>query len=234
MPGAAQCNPRAPPATHLQKDQLNSYQSCDTVYLQFWIIFSIKGKNIVPATLGFWTDMKTGRRTGAAVPGVLPQCPSAEIPLVSSFRMDIWKMPIFQSHLIWITSHLWHHSHPQIFWAIGQTRVLISGLCLLQQSSLLHLIRSRWKSDWWEIWIRGMVWVKPYPWAWYGPGQSWDLSICPAGTLFRIFYVAHTGHVSLCNMGHSNLALWRPLKIDPEMYCCVFKKPDTKASRMDL
>lgn len=101
LPDTAQCEPEAPPATHVQKDQSHSHQSFDIISLPLKITISIKSKNAVP-TLGFLTDMKTVRRVSAAVPGVLPQCPSAEIPFVSSFRMDVWKIPISQFHSICI------------------------------------------------------------------------------------------------------------------------------------
>lgn len=157
---------------------------------------------------------------------------------VCSCRMDIWKIPISQLHLIWITSLLWHH--PQVFWAIGWTHVLMSVLCQLQQNSLIPFIRSGWKCgcrsnsdsrEYGEEIQCGMI-PTPEPGIALNHGGIWGSIL--QEHCFRTFYIAPTGHTFLCNMEHSSLSFWRPLKIDSEMFYCVFKKPDTKASRMDL
>lgn len=140
--------------------------------------------------------------------------------------MDIWKIPISQFHLIWIMSLLWHPSHPQMFRAIGWCAcyVCCSRVCLYPYLEVGENLAGP----------AGTVRNVENPWAWYGTRQSWDLSICPAGILFQELLHSLRCHMSLCNMGHSNLSLWRPLKRDSEMCCCVFKKAGTKPSRMDL
>lgn len=199
-----------------------------------------KGQNIVPTYSWIFDWYEGCEKGGCSYSCVLPQCPLAEVLFVSSCRMDIWKIPISQFHLIWITSPLWHHSHPQVFWAIGWTRVLVSVLCQLQQSSLIPFFRSGWKcgcrsssdsGEYGEAIHCGLI-PNPEPGIALNKGRIWGSVL--QEHCFRSFYIAPTDHTFLCNMEHSGLSFWRPLKTDSEMFCCVFNKPDTKASRMDL